>query len=330
MEPVAAGLVGLGWWGSELLRGAAVTGGLRGVACFSRNRESREAFADQHGMRAADSFESLLADPEIAAMIIATPHSAHTEMVVAAAEAGKHVFVEKPFTMTVAEGRRCVEAADRAGVVLQVGHQRRRQTANRKLNAMVESGELGTIIAAEANFSSPGGGKSDPNNWRQDRTERPLSGLTPFGVHVIDTFHYVLGPIARVGATSSRPFGKTGLDDAAVIMFEFASGVVGTLLTSTAIPPTMRLGVMGSAGAAWNDQDGRHLLVQSVSEKEPIVSVIDPVDTVAEEMTEFAECVRTGSRPEVDGRAGLMVTAVVEAALRSAAGGQLEDVEVVA
>jgi predicted dehydrogenase len=280
-------------------------------------------------MRSADSFESMLEDPEVEAVIVATPHSTHADMVLAAAEAGKHVFVEKPFTMTVAEGRRCIDAAERAGVVLQVGHQRRRQAATRRLKDMVDGGELGTVIAAEANYSSPGGARSDPANWRQDPSERPLSGLTPFGVHVIDTFQYLLGPIGRVGAVSSRPFGKTSLDDAAVVTFEFMSGAIGTLLTSTAVPATMRLGVLGSAGAAWNDQDGKQLLIQPASERAPVVAEVDPVDAVADEMAEFARCVRSGGRPEVDGVAGLRVTAVMQAALESVRSGAFEDVEVV-
>jgi predicted dehydrogenase len=318
MQPVRTGLIGVGWWGGELLRGARASGAVDIVSCHSRRAEARERFAAEHGLAAVDDLASMLADPELEAVMIVTPHSTHTELVVEACEAGKHVFVEKPFTLSVADGKRCVQAADAAGVVLQVGHQRRRQPANRRIRAMIDSGELGTVVALEANYSSPGGGgRTDPDNWRQDPEERPLSGLTPFGVHVIDTFHSFVGPITEVSALAARPVGVTGLDDAAVLGFRFATGAVGTLLTSTTVPTTNRVGVLGTGGAAWNEQDGKRLLVQSVSERAPREERVEPLDVISDQLAEFGRCVRAGDRPEVDGYAGLAVAAVVEAALRA-------------
>ena len=319
MEPVRVGFVGLGWWGAELCRGALVHGAIEPVACHARSVESREAFSERFGAVPVETIDELF--DRVEAVVVATPHSTHADIVDAALRSGKHVFVDKPFTMTVDDGRRCIQAAERANKVLQVGHQRRRQTPTRRIREMIDGGELGTPIVAEANYSSPGGAKKDPDNWRQDRDERPLSGLTPFGVHVIDAFHYLLGPISAVTAVRGRPFGASALDDAAVFSFEFASGAVGTLVTSTAVPTTTRLGVMGTAGAAWNDRDGELLLVQEAGSTVPRVVQTEAIDAVAEQMLEFATCVRGGERPEVDGRAGLMVTAVVVAALQAASTG---------
>jgi len=320
VESVKAGLVGLGWWGAELLRGARAASAVAITTCHARRPEARSTFAAEHGLRPVASFEEMLTDPDTEAVIIATPHSTHAELVLAACEAGKHVFVEKPFVMSVADGRRCVAAAERAGVVLQVGHQRRRQPANRRIGAMIDEGVLGAVVALEANYSSPGGGRAGPADWRQDPSERPFSGLTPFGVHVIDTFHFLVGPIRSVVAMSTRPVGKTRLDDAAVLAFEFESGAVGTLVTSTTIPATNRVGVLGTESAAWNDRDGRRLLVQSTADKAPREEAVEQLDTIADQMSEFARCVRTGERPEVDGRVGLRVVAVMEAALASMKG----------
>lgn len=327
MDPVRVGLMGLGWWGNELLRGATAAGAVDLVTCYARTPDSRQAFAAEKVIKAAASVEELVSDPDIEAVIVATPHSTHVGYVTAALAVGKHVFVDKPFAMTVEGARQCMAAADQAGKVLQVGHQRRRQAATRRIKQMVDGGELGSIIALEANYSAPGGGNPAPDNWRQNPEERPLSGLTPFGVHVIDTFQYLVGPITHASAISTRPFGKTALDDGAILTFQFANGAIGTLLTSTAVPSTNRVGVLGTAGAAWNDQDGARLLVQPVADKAPTEQPVEQNDTIAEQMTDFARCVREGATPEVDADAGFRVVAVMEAALKSAKSGKLEEVE---
>ncbi len=327
MEPVRVGLMGLGWWGNELLRGATSAGAVDLVTCYARTPETREAFAAERGIRSAASVEELISDPNIEAVIVATPHSTHVDYVTAAFAAGKHVFVDKPFAMTVEGARACMAAADVAGKVLQVGHQRRRQAPTRRIKQMIDAGELGSIIALEANYSAPGGGNPAPDNWRQNPQERPLSGLTPFGVHVLDTFQYFVGPITHVSAISTRPFGKTALDDGAILNFQFANGAIGSLITSTAVPSTNRVGVMGTAGAAWNDQDGGRLLIQGIGDKAPTEHPTEQNDTIAEQMTDFARCVREGASPEVDANAGFRVVAVMEAALKSAKSGRLEEVE---
>ncbi|MGH8875025.1 MAG: Gfo/Idh/MocA family protein [Acidimicrobiia bacterium] len=326
MDPVRVGVVGLGWWGGELVRGGRASGLVDPVVCFAREEARRKGFAEEHRLRAAGSYQEVLADPDVEGVLIATPHSTHTELVTMAASAGKHVFVEKPLTLTVEDGRSCMTAADRAGVVLQVGHNRRRQPANRRIRQLIEDGSLGTPTLADANHSGPGGLRTAPEDWRSDPAERPLSGMTAYGVHVIDTFHYLIGPIARVIAMSTRLLDRTALDDASVLAFEFASGAVGVLATSTVVPATTRVGVLGTGGAAWNEDDGQRLLVHPVGERAPSEEPVEPLDTIADELAEFAGSVRTGSLPETGGREGLLVVAVLEAAVASAATGSAVEV----
>ena len=132
MEPLKVASVGLGRWG-EMLAGKSAEAGFEVVAGFARTPETREAFAGTYGGRPAGSLEELLSDPDVDAVLLATPHSTHPDLVAQFAAAGKHIFVDKPFTLTVAEGRRAIKAAEEAEVVLQVGHNRRRQPANRRL-----------------------------------------------------------------------------------------------------------------------------------------------------------------------------------------------------
>ena len=132
MEPLRVASIGLGWWGGTLAT-KAKEAGLQLVSCFARTKESREEFAATHGSRPVDTIDDVFSDDEVEAVLIATPHSTHADLVAEASQAGKHVFVDKPFTLTVAEAKRAIEAAESAGVILQVGHNRRRQPATRRI-----------------------------------------------------------------------------------------------------------------------------------------------------------------------------------------------------
>ena len=135
-EKVRLASVGLGWWGNVLADGA-VARGAEIAACFARTPESREEFARKQGCEAAPSYEAVLDDPAIDGVILAIPHSTHADYVVTAAAAGKHVFVEKPFTLTVADAKRAIAAMEEAGKVLLVGHNRRRLPAIRRLKELI-------------------------------------------------------------------------------------------------------------------------------------------------------------------------------------------------
>lgn len=180
---------------------------------------------------------------------------------------------------------------------------------------------MGQVVAVEANQSASRGLTIDLRSWRTDPAESPLSGMTGLGVHQIDTFLYLLGRIEAVSARSNRIVKRTALDDASVLALEFANGVVGTLVTSYVAPPIVRIGVIGTGAAAWNELDGRRLLVQSIEEKEPAEVEIETLDTVADQLTEFATCIRTGKAPETGGLEGLRVVAVMEAAIAAAGQG---------
>ena len=326
-EPVRLALVGLGWWGTELVRATRASGSAEPLVCFARTEADRNAFAREHGMRAASSFEAVLADSEVEGVLLATSHSSHIDLVTEAASAGKHVFVEKPLSLSVEDGRRAIEAAEKHGVVLQVGHNRRRQQANRRIRRLIEEGSLGTITLAEANYSGSRGLLIDPQSWRAEPAESPLGGMTGMGVHQVETLLYLIGAIRRVWAVSRRLLRRTALDDSTVLALEFESGAVGSLGTSYVTPWTVRLGVLGTGGAAWNELDGRRLLVQSIDDREPREEPVEEKDTVAEEIAGFARCIRTGDAPETGGRESLRVVAVLAAAMESAGTGSPVDVE---
>ena len=323
MEPLRVASVGLGWWGGTLADKAKAAG-IEVAACFARSPDAREEFAGAHGCKPAETLDAVLSDPSIDAVLIATPHSTHADLVVEAAGAGKNVFVDKPFTLTVAEAKRAIAATDDAGVVLQVGHNRRRQPATRRLKEMVDAGELGMIHYAEANLSYPKG-LNPRTGWRGDPAESPAGGMAGLGVHMADNLIYLLGRPARVAAFSKQVIGVGTLDDVTVATLEFESGPLASLATTMVIPDIARTALWGTEAAAWNEGDGEHFYVQKVGEKERSELDIETLDTVVDELEEFAENVRTGSRPETGGSEALEVVAVFEGLVESVQTGAVVD-----
>ncbi len=325
MDPVRVASVGLGWWGGMLAEKAGLAG-MEIAACFARTAETRESFAETHATEAAGSFEAVLSDPQVEAVLVATPHSTHADLVVEAASAGKHVFVDKPFTLTVEEAKRAIKAAEAAGIVLQVGHNRRRQPANRRLKQLIERGELGMIHYAEANLSYPKG-LNPRTGWRGDPAESPAGGMTGLGVHMADNLNYLLGRPARVASFSKRIIGVGRLDDATVAILEFEEGPVASLGTAMVIPDIARTAVWGTEAAAWNEMDGERFYFQKAGEKERVSQEIETLDTVKDELEEFAANVRNGTRPETGGPEALEVVAVLQGIVESAATGRVIDLD---
>ena len=322
-ETVNVASIGLGWWGKALARGAQ-TAGLEVVSCYARTPESRDEFAAEFGCAPASSLEEVLADPAVDGLLIATSNSNRRDLVEAAADAGKHVFVEKPLALSVEDARACVEAAEAAGVVLQVGFQRRRHPAHRQMKRLIDEGSIGDIETLEANHSLPN--RIPENAWRWNEEESPLGSMTSLGIHQIENFHYLAGPISRVGAVSRRGRSVT-IDEATAMVFEFASGAVGTLVSSFFTPWRISLAVNGTEGAAFAERDGTALGFQRKGENTSTEIPLSEVDAVADQFLEFAVCIREGKRPEVSGAEGLAVVAVLEAAERSAATGSFQMVD---
>ena len=334
MNPVRVASVGIGWWSTVLAEAAAKTGTLSIVVAASRSAEKRTAFAEKYRCRQAAIYEAVLRDPDVEAVLLTTPHTVHAEQVIAAAEAAKHVFVEKPFALTVADARRATDACRRAGVVLAVGHQRRRHAASRALKRLLDDGALGRVVQAEANMSGDLGFSLKPGMWRSLREETPGGAMTNVGIHHVDTLQYLLGPVARVMAFVRR-VAVTGvdIDDTTSVLLEFASGSLGYLGTSWVHPNrTSYITLHGTEAQAYWEADGTRLLVakrgQANSEPIPLGSPgTTATDAVVEQLAEFAHCVREGGRPEVGGEEATANVAVLEAVVESAETGRVATVK---
>ncbi len=316
MSDLALGIVGLGNWGDRLAQAVSEVSGAKLQVCYARSRDSRDAFAERHACRPADSMEALLAD-QLDGVLVATPHSTHREVITTIAGSGHNLMVEKPLALTTGDARACVEAADRAGVILHVAHFRRRLTATRALKGAIDEGRLGRIHAAHGWFSRVWGPQTH-RPWRDDPTESPLGGMTALGVHIVDNFHYLVGPIARVTCISKQVEGITEIDDITMATFEFENGAVGQLGTSLRVPFHCTTSVFGSQGAGHSLDDGTRFLLQGRDDRTPQELPVDPVNGVAANLEAFCESVRTGAPPETGGREAFAVVAVMEAMQRSA------------
>ncbi len=318
--------IGLGWWGKVLADAAVETGEIRIVSCFARREEGREAFAQKYGCRAASSLDDLLVDPEVEGVLIATSHRSHRDLIERAAAAGKAVFVDKPLTLSVADGKAAIAAAEKAGVVVQVGQQRRRKPANRKIRAMIDAGDLGELEALESVQSIPNGFRMPEQAWRWNAEESPLGGMTSLGIHKIDTMRYLAGPIKSVFCFT-RPSRHFSIDEATALAIEFDSGAVGTLLTSFFTPVISEITVYGQEATAFNQADGTRLFVQKRGEVVRQEVELEQVDPEVDQLVEFARAIRGETTPEVGGREGLEIVSILEAAIESARTRRAVDVE---
>jgi predicted dehydrogenase len=326
-DPVRLGSIGLGWWGSELATAAAKCGAATVISSFARSEQARAEFASRHGCESALTLDELLADPGMDGVIIATSHQSHRELVEAAAAAGKHIFVEKPLATSVEDAVACVRAAERAGVVLQVGHQRRRAAANRRIRSMLDEGELGEVVSVVAHHSVPNGYRMPDGAWRWDPQQSPLGSMTSLGVHQIDNMHYLVGPISRVGALSRAGRGRP-IDEATVLAMEFENGSLATLTTSFFTPVVEEIALFATEAAVFNGDGGRTLHLQKTGEAERRPIALEPVDPLVEQLADFAGALRGETTVETDGRVGLAVVAVLEAAIEATHSGRFVDVSV--
>lgn len=247
---INAAIVGLGWWGKTLVE--AVADGsddiqFTGATTRSLSDDAR-AFADEHGLKLFESYEDILADDDIDAVVLVTPNSTHVPQMIAAAEHGKHVFCEKPFALTGEGARQAVEAAERAGVTLGVGYNRRFHPEMNKLRDIINSGELGTILHIEATMTFPNALFLKPGAWRADTSETPCGGLTPLGVHAVDGMIDLCGEIDQVYCQSFRRAVEIEADDTTSILFRMKEGMSGYLATMTATGGGFNFQVYGSKG----------------------------------------------------------------------------------
>ncbi len=319
-EAVRVAALGMGWWSDVLAGAARRTGGaLEIVACYTRSEDKRETFAAKYGCRAAASYREILDDDSIAGILNTTPNHVHLETTREAAAAGKHVFLDKPIANTIADGNAITDVCREAGVVLSVGYQRRRQSHFRWIKKEIDAGRFGRLVQAEANISRDREGKIDLDSWRYQASGMPGGVMLQIGIHYTDVLEMLLGPVTAVSAMSARLVLPGDNPDVANLVMEHEGGALSNLTASYASASEYyQMNIYGKeASAYYNLFSGlRHL--QRGADR-PVPVACEKNDEIAEELAEFAACIRGEAVPEVGGERATASLAVIRAGVRSVA-----------
>jgi predicted dehydrogenase len=312
--------LGMGWWSDVLADAINRSGKMTIAACFSRSAEKREAFARKYGCRAARSYEEILADKSIEAVINTTPNSVHRETTVAAAQAGKHTFLDKPIANTIADARALTEACRKAKVVLALGYQRRRESQFRWVKQNIE--RFGKLVNAEANISRDRLGKIDLGSWRYTAEGMPGGVMLQIGIHYTDVLEYLMGPIKAVSGRFVRLVLPGDNPDVASLVLEHENGALSTLNASYASASEYYLmNIYGKEATAYYDMhQGLRLLTRGGTTASAVSCKKN--DPIVEELEEFAAAVRGDGAPEMDGEKGTASLAVLLAGIKSAREGR--------
>lgn len=248
---INAAVIGLGRWGKSLVTAVqGKTPKLRFVHGVSKEPDDVRAFAAQHSFKLSTELDEAIADPDVQAVFLATPHSLHVEQVRAVARAGKPVWCEKPLALTRTEAARAVSACREAKVVLGSGNNKRCFASMRELKQLVATGALGDIIHIEAHYSNEHSTRVIGGGWRDDPRESPGGGLTGAGMHILDALINLGGPMRSVDAKLYEQKQPPDPRDSLAVLAQFASGATGTMATVRAAPNIWRVHVFGSKGMA--------------------------------------------------------------------------------
>jgi UDP-N-acetyl-2-amino-2-deoxyglucuronate dehydrogenase len=309
---------GTGMWAPRLA-GAAQRAGLSILTCHSRDERRRAAFAERFGCRATATLEEAIAHPDVNGVVIATPNDVHEEQVLACAEHGRHVLVEKPIADTLEAGQRMRAACEEAGVALMVGHAFRRLGAARRTKELIDTGALGRVVLAEANMSLPGSFK--PGAWRAHRSRNPGGPLMQLGIHHVDTLACWLGPVRHAEGRFAHVHASAAIDDVGVATLAFASGALGAVTGSYVSPKTFSVRLLGTEAAldyrcdfsVWPDAAVLDRVTSLTLDGEPVD--FEERDMLAEELAEFGACIRGEATVETGADEGLAALRVILQAL---------------
>lgn len=307
-------VVGCGYWGKNLVRNFHSLGAL--AAVDDADEAVSKDFASRYDV-SAPGFDAILADSSISGVVLATPAEMHGEMAIRALEAGKHVFVEKPLALTVAEAGKVVDAAKAAGRTLMVGHLLQYHPVFLKLKEMVAAGELGDLQYIYSNRLNLG---------KVRREENILWSFAPHDISMI---------LSLVGLEPDQVWSTGGnylhenIADVTSTYLDFSGGVKAHVFVSWLHPfKEQKLVVVGSkAMAVFNDGEpweGKLLLyphriewegeIPTASKAEAVQIKVAEDEPLKLECAHFLECISTGKTPRTDGEEGIRVLSVLEKA----------------
>jgi predicted dehydrogenase len=316
---INAAIVGLGRWGQGLVESTSGSERVRFTAGVTRTVSKAEAFCAARGIALGDDYDAVLADDAIDAVVLATPHTLHFGQIVAAAEAGKHVFCEKPFTLTRKSAQEAVDACLAAGVTVGLGHNRRFMANMIEAKRMIDGGELGTLLHVETNFSANLAPMA-AGAWRNSRDESPAGGMTSLGIHAVDALIHLCGPVAEADARSKRRAVEFDFDDTTCALLDFENGMTGYLGSMAAGGRLWFVRVFGDKG--WVELRGTEQLVVCDADGNQKVLETPSGNSLGAELEAFAVAAEGGEPYPITPDQIVHGVAVLEAIIASAESGE--------
>ena len=329
-RPVIAAIVGLGWWGKKMATlvnaGGAEMHFVRGVD----PSPEAAAFANDLGLQFSSDMSEALADPNIEAIILATPHSLHQNQIAQVVAAGKHVFCEKPLALTRKDAEASVALCKEAGLVLGMGHERRFEPPIAEILAAATGGKLGRLLQIEANFSHDKFLNLDPSNWRLNAAQAPAGGMTATGIHLTDLSVKLMGPAKDVRVICENLASAIPQGDTMSAHIRFENGGSAYVSATLATPFISRFAIFGTLG--WIEvRDKAHvespdgwIVTEGWKDKPITVHEVAPAEPVRDNLRAFARAVRGTAPYPISGEEMINNIALLEAIIRSARSGVVE------
>jgi predicted dehydrogenase len=317
-RPIRVGVVGLGYWGPNLARNfAAIAGCELSWLCDASSDARAKLERSFPGARSTAELDDLLVDPELDAIVLATPVPTHAELAIEVVQAGKHCFVEKPLAITSADAERAVLAAESADRILMVGHLLEYHPAVARLKELIDANELGELFYIYGNRLNLGQLRKDEN------------ALWSLGAHDVSVALHLIGEEPVQCMAHGASYVRSGVQDVVFCYLRFPSGIVAHLHLSWLDPhKERRITVVGAQKMATFDdmliegkltvydkgfdEDTRswgEYITRSGDTFSPRISNLEPLRLECEH---FVQCIRSGATPRSDGRSGLRVVRVLE------------------
>ena len=321
---------GLGWWGRVIVPLAKTSAKLKVVRVVDPDPAAIDFASSQE--IPLSSFDDALKDPAVQGVVLCTPHTLHTEQIIRAAGAGKHVFCEKPLSLSRADVLRAVESINKKKLTLAVGHEKRFEPPIQEAMRLVKSGELGTPLQIEANFVQDKFLSLPADNWRLSSKEAPAGPMTATGIHLLDLSVGVFGAARRVFASVKTLGSHLTNGDTLAILVEFEKGHA-LLNACLATPFDGRFAVYCSKG--WVEvRDKAHpekpegwTLTVAPRGKDKTAKDYPPAKAVLANLEAFADAA-TGGRPyPVPQEEMIANVSALEAIFKSAANGKIQEVQ---
>jgi len=314
---IKAASVGLGWWSNELaesIQGKSKK--IKIVSCYSRSKKKRINFSKKFKTKYHNSYNALIKDQNIDAILLTTPHSLHAKHTIQALRNGKHVFVEKPMATKSVDAQKMLFTAKKHSKTLAVGHNRRFSSVFNYIKNLNNRNKIGKILHIDANFSAPGALNYKKNFWRASRKESPGGAIAGLGIHMIDLMCFFGGKIKSIQSLVRKYAVNVDIDDTTSAIFEFNNRCTGNLTTIFACPYISTFNVYGTNMNIFSQIDSNKIMIVNKKGKVKNLNLINH-DTLFLELQEFADSCMNKKKYRIDNKEAVHNVEIMEAIVKS-------------